>query len=86
MSVFASLAATTAPMLVPDAVFSVTEPVAPVAMTAAPMLVPTAVFSAIERVAVAPSVNTGASLTSVTLIVTAMLSDNVPSDTVTVTV
>ena len=61
-----------------------------VAVKAAPTSLPTAVFSGMERVAEAPSENTGAafatSVTSVTLIVTAMESEPCfPSETVSVT-
>ena len=57
-----------------------------VADSVLPILLPVAVFSSIDRVMLLPSANTGASLTSVTVIVTVMLSVAVPSETVTVTV
>ena len=49
------------------------------------MFVPEAVFSAMERVVLVPSVKTGASLASVTLIVTLIVSVKLPSEAVTVT-
>ena len=50
------------------------------------MLEPAAVFSGTVRVAVLPSVNTGARFSSISvmLIVTVMVSVNVPSETVIV--
>ena len=51
-----------------------------------PIFTPAAVFSAIDSVVAALAAMTGASFTSVTLIVTVMLSVPPPSDTVTVTV
>ena len=58
-----------------------------VAPTAFPISTPEPVFSATERVALSPSVNTGAdvSTTSVTLIVMSIVSSSAPSETVILT-
>ena len=57
-----------------------------VAVIALPIFVPAAVFSATDRVMSVSAAITGASLTSVTLIVTEIVSVPLPSDTMTLTV
>ena len=57
-----------------------------VADTVPPIFTPAVVFSAIDRVVSVLAAMTGASLTSVTLIVTVIVSVSLPSVTVTTTV
>ena len=56
-----------------------------VALTTLPMLMSVPTFSAMERVVVFPSAKTGASFTSVTLMVTVIVSVELPSEATTTT-
>ena len=68
----------------PPRVYVNVLPSGSVAAIAVPMLTPTSKFSATDRVVAFPSVKTGTSFASVMLIVPAIVSVRLPSETVTV--